>query len=429
MSSVGSGIGVSVKKQRLPLGSTRRLALQCALFAIHVVFASLTAERAPLYVFRKLTLFNIPILDWIIALEVFVLLWNVFYFVIAKCVEYCRVSFKETENALDDSIVELLSRYTTDAEGFRFAALIGAGILIASNPLKLHMHYPSFAAYLKTAMTLLLGINVIDIAWSVVLLVISVVIVGAKDDSMPEYLDETRMNRLLRFTKPVFFLIGLVFVAQNVGIQVESLIASMGIGGLTIALSTQTLLQDVFSAIVLFIDQPFKEGDFIMISGSPGKAGTVEKIGFKSTKIRASDGEQLIYSNKDVSGARISRFDAGMNRRKNASWNIDRNTPLPLLKLIPEMIESTVSSKCDFVAAYLKEVTDSSFEFEVIFVCKSKPYLEFLKIQHEINMELLQKFENANISLAVPIRRIDTTNSSTIPNTPLPPSSTTATTQ
>ena len=110
----------------------------------------------------------------------------------------------------------------------------------------------------------------------------------------------------------LIWVLGLVFLLDNLGFNVSAVIAGLGIGGIAIALAAQAVLGDLFSYFVIFFDRPFEIGDFIIVGD---KVGAVEYIGIKTTRIRALGGEQLVFSNKDLTNSRIHNYKK-MERRE-----------------------------------------------------------------------------------------------------------------
>ncbi len=98
---------------------------------------------------------------------------------------------------------------------------------------------------------------------------------------------------------------GAIFVIYNIGFNISAIVTGLGIGGVAVALASQTIFRDLFNYFVIFFDQPFKVGDFIIIDD---KMGTIEKIRIKTTRIQSLGGEQIIISNTDLTDARVHNY-------------------------------------------------------------------------------------------------------------------------
>ena len=134
----------------------------------------------------------------------------------------------------------------------------------------------------------------------------------------------------------------LLFIFDNLGINVTAFIASLGIGGIAIALAAQSVLGDGFSAFAIFMDKPFQVGDFIIVGDL---LGTVEHVGFKTTRIRSLGGEQLVFSNSDLTGSRIKNYKQMRERRIQFSVGIIYQTSVEKVKAIPLMIERIIKAR------------------------------------------------------------------------------------
>lgn len=203
----------------------------------------------------------------------------------------------------------------------------------------------------------------------------------------------------------VLWVVGLIMVLSNLGVDITSLVASLGIGGIAVALAVQNILSDVFSSFSIYLDKPFVVGDFIQIGGD---MGTVEKIGIKTTRLRTPQGEELVISNKELTSARVQNFRR-MERRRNAfNIGVIYGTDAEKLKKIPELCQGVVSAvemaefdRCNFVS-----FGDSSLNFELVYYVNSIDYAEFLNVAEKVNLGLYQKFEQEGIEFAYPTQTI-----------------------
>src|ERR1044072_5225724 len=118
---------------------------------------------------------------------------------------------------------------------------------------------------------------------------------------------------MLIVVKAFFLIIGLLTFVNNLGFNVSTLVTSLGVGGIAIALASQAILGDLFGYLVIFFDKPFEIGDFVILG--PDVMGTVEYIGIKTTRIRSLSGEQLIISNTNMTNSTIRNYKR-MERRR-----------------------------------------------------------------------------------------------------------------
>ncbi|HKZ36360.1 MAG TPA: mechanosensitive ion channel domain-containing protein, partial [Chryseolinea sp.] len=139
----------------------------------------------------------------------------------------------------------------------------------------------------------------------------------------------------------IIWLIGLIFLFDNLGYPVGTLIAGLGIGGIAIALAAQNILGDLFNYFVIFFDRPFEVGDFIVLDD---KKGNVEYIGIKTTRVKSLNGEQLILSNSDLTKSRLHNFKRMERRRIEFSIGIKYETPLEQVREVPVIIKNIITS-------------------------------------------------------------------------------------
>ncbi|NNL21412.1 MAG: mechanosensitive ion channel, partial [Ignavibacteriaceae bacterium] len=130
----------------------------------------------------------------------------------------------------------------------------------------------------------------------------------------------------------LLWVIGIVFLMDNLGFEISAVIAGLGIGGIAIALAAQAILGDLFSYFVIFFDRPFEVGDFITVQD---KVGTVEYTGIKTTRVRALTGEQLVFSNTDLTNSRVHNFKKMEERRVVFRLGVVYQTSAAQLEEIP----------------------------------------------------------------------------------------------
>jgi len=199
--------------------------------------------------------------------------------------------------------------------------------------------------------------------------------------------------------------IGLLMILSNLGIDVTSLIAGLGIGGIAIALAAQNILSDLFSSFSIYFDKPFAVGDFIVIGD---KKGTVEKIGIKTTRIKALQGEELIISNQELTSAQIQNFKKLEERRADFSFGITYETPIEKIEKVSSMIESIIGEvpHARFDRAHFMEFGDSALNFAVVYYVESKNYVDYANAQQKINIAVLKKFASEGIEMAYPTQTL-----------------------
>jgi small-conductance mechanosensitive channel len=192
---------------------------------------------------------------------------------------------------------------------------------------------------------------------------------------------------------------------DNLGIQVTTLVAGLGVGGIAVALAVQNILGDVFNSLSIVLDKPFEVGDFIIVGDL---LGTVENIGVKTTRLRSLGGEQLVFSNSDLVSSRVRNYKRMYERRVVFQFGVTYQTPPDLLERIPAMVREIVTSFDDtrFDRAHFASYGDSALTYEVVFYVLSPDYNRYMDRQQAINLEIMRAFAAQGIEFAYPTQTL-----------------------
>lgn len=220
--------------------------------------------------------------------------------------------------------------------------------------------------------------------------------------------DEHKQKQLRGISTIISFVIwtlGFVFVLDNLGFRVSAVIAGLGIGGIAIALAAQAILGDLFSYFVILFDRPFEIGDYITVAD---KAGTIEHVGIKTTRIRALSGEQLIVANTDLTNSRIHNFKRLEKRRIVFRIGVVYQTNSEKLKEIPEIVKNIIMSepKAEFNRGHFASFGDFSLIFEFVYFILDREYGQFMDTQQKINLNIYEEFEKRGIQFAYPTQTL-----------------------
>ncbi len=216
---------------------------------------------------------------------------------------------------------------------------------------------------------------------------------------------EQRLKGISTFNNIIIWTLGIIFIISNTGFNITGIVTGLGIGGIALALASQNIFMDLFNYFVIFFDQPFQIGDFIVLDGL---SGTVEKIGIKTTRIRSLGGEEIIISNTDLTSKRIHNYKKMKKRRVLFSLGVVYKTDHDQLVSIPEHIKNIINSieDAEFDRAHFKEFGDSSLVYEIVYFILSSDYNVYMDIQQKINLNIYNKFKELNIDFAYPTRTV-----------------------
>lgn len=197
----------------------------------------------------------------------------------------------------------------------------------------------------------------------------------------------------------------LLAILSNMGVNITAFVASLGIGGIAIALAVQNVLGDLFASLSIAVDKPFEVGDAIAVKDF---SGTVQQIGLKTTRIKAVSGEQVVIANAELLKQPLRNYKRQADRRIAFKFGIAKNTPAELAGEVPKLLRQLLSSndKVRFDRAHLVGFGDNSLDYEVVYVVKTADYNLYMDLQQEINLALLREFEQRGIALTTPTMQL-----------------------
>lgn len=197
------------------------------------------------------------------------------------------------------------------------------------------------------------------------------------------------------------YILGCIFLLDNLGYNVTTVIAGLGISGIAIALAAQTILGDLFSYFVIFFDKPFEIGDFIVVDD---KRGTIEYIGLKTTRLRALSGEQIIFSNTNLTNSRVHNHKRLERRRAAFNISVHVETSHEKLRMIPGLIKNIIEAQPDLVydRGHFLSFGQNSFNFEFIYYVNNPDFNLYMDRQQTINLRVLEVFGHELIHIAPP---------------------------
>lgn len=199
--------------------------------------------------------------------------------------------------------------------------------------------------------------------------------------------------------------IAILLLLDNIGANVTTLLAGLGIGGIAIGLASQGIFRDLFSALSIIFDRPFQKGDRIRYGDS---WGTIEDIGLKTTRIRSMKGEQIIISNTNLLDHEIHNMKRMSKRRIETGFGITYSTP-------PELAEKAIGIASEAVKSIkgleLEYCTfagfgDSSLDYELVFYSSMPEYVRSKGLKGKVLMEIFKKFNENGIDFAFPTQTL-----------------------
>ena len=217
---------------------------------------------------------------------------------------------------------------------------------------------------------------------------------------------ELMVKSITGIARWIIWVLAVVFILDNLGVNISTFVAGIGIGGIAVAMASQAILGDAFSALSIFLDKPFEIGDFIILEGD--YLGTVEHIGIKTTRIRSLSGEQLVFSNSDLTKSRIKNYKRMQTRRIAFKIGVVYQTLVEKVKQIPQIIKNIFSHMHEvrLDRAHFQSFGDFSLNYEIVYYVNSADYNVYMDKQQEVNFALMEAFERENIVFAYPTQTL-----------------------
>lgn len=196
-----------------------------------------------------------------------------------------------------------------------------------------------------------------------------------------------------------------LMMLDNLGVDVTALVASLGIGGVAVALALQNILGDLFASLAIALDKPVVIGDFIVVGDV---MGTVERVGLKTTHLRSLSGELVVLANGDLLSSRIRNYKRMFERRVVFGFGVTYETPADELSRIPATIRGIVDAQplARFDRAHLATFGASALEFEVVYHVRDPDYNRYMDVQQAINLQLIAALRGAGVGFAYPTQTI-----------------------
>jgi small-conductance mechanosensitive channel len=269
----------------------------------------------------------------------------------------------------------------------------------------LGLKFLEFPAKWEHIKSVALWVVVMFFLLKIVTSVVKYFILRALDQDEAGRVRQKQAGGLILILNFCIYIIGFIFLLDNLGYNMGTLIAGLGIGGIAIALAAQAILSDLFSYFVIFFDKPFEVGDFISVED---QSGTIEHIGFKTTRVKSPNGEQIVFSNKDLTDSRIHNFQRMEKRMVIFQIGVVYNTPVKTLEEIPDMVKNVIlkQERVSFDRGHFTGFKNSSMNFEFVYHVLTTDYSFYMATHQAIWLNILQSFGDEKIELAYPSQTV-----------------------
>lgn len=206
----------------------------------------------------------------------------------------------------------------------------------------------------------------------------------------------------------VFVVFGVLLTFQNFGYDVKAILAGLGIGSLAVALAAQDSLANIFGAIVVAVDQPFRVGETVKIGPN---VGGVEDIGLRSTRIRLVDKSLVIVPNKTVAAETITNLSRFTRRRFEQVIGLKYDTSPEKMTALVEEIRRIITSQPEVdapgVMVYFRDFSASSLDIWIVYEMPNPDFQRAMVVKQQINLAIMRAVEARGLSFAFPTQTIE----------------------
>lgn len=330
--------------------------------------------------------------DWLAALAAALILLGGLFLVRSRLGVRLRALATRTHNTLDDALVEAVVR-TKGVFMVYVAIWFGARWLVV---------HDSISQILEGGLIVLLIIQAAIWGTAIIGELVKHFVRLQVEGESTQIATTTALTFV---SKLVLWSLALLLVLENLNFDVSALVASLGVGGIAVALAAQNILGDLFASLSILFDKPFVVGDFIIVDDL---LGTVEKVGLKTTRVRSLSGEQLVFSNNDLLASRIKNYKRMEERRVVFTLGVTYQTQAEKLEAIPGLIRETIETQDQirFDRSHFKGYGDFALLFETVYWITDPDYNLYMDIQQKINLALFSSFEEKGVEFAYPTQTI-----------------------
>jgi len=229
----------------------------------------------------------------------------------------------------------------------------------------------------------------------------------SKADGTETKLDDQLVPLIVKTLKVFVAVLGGIFVLQNLSVDVGSLLAGVGLGGLAFALAAKDTIANFFGSVMIFIDKPFQIGDWIVVGNVEG---TVEEVGFRTTRVRTFYNSLVTVPNASITTTNVDNYGMREYRRYTTTLGLSYDTPVPKMQAFCEAVRALCSGmpgiRKDYYIVEFQGFGDSSLNVLLycFMVCDS--WNQELRIRTHLNLEILRVAEQLGVSFAFPTQTL-----------------------
>jgi len=300
-----------------------------------------------------------------------------------------RRATAKTKTLLDDVILDAVEEPV-------IVAIVVVGIYIALTFLSIS---PTVDSVLSKLLRVLIAADLIWLFSRSAADIIDKFVTPAVQKAQPE-LGAHFMYMVKKVVNIIIWILGIMFIVSNLGYDISTLIAGLGIGGVAIAFAIKDILSNMFGGLTVITDRPFKVKDRIKVAGIDG---FVEELGVRSTKIRSFDGTIFIVPNAKMTDSIIENVSKEKSRKIKMTIGVEYGTSNAKMKKAKEILNKIIlKNKSTDDKALVYFTTFGPHSLDILAIYYIKDLKKILQTKDEINFEIKEQFEKAKIDMAFP---------------------------
>ena len=335
--------------------------------------------------------------DWLSIIAVLIVLFvleRIFIFILTKA----NLFAKKTKTDLDDRVIHKITRPIS-------IYIMLSGLFILGQIIKFPTGLIDVEKLFVKIIEVSFALNTIWIAFRVTDVVGDHFI--HKVIKTSSHLDDQLIPIFQKTVKTFVVLVGAIYVIQSLGYSISGLVAGLGIGGLAVAMASKDALANLFGSIIIFTDRPFKIGDWVMVGS---EEGTIEEIGFRSTKIRTFAKTLITIPNATVANSAVNNFSRMPKRRVKFFVGVTYDTSADQMERLVENIRKLLREEKgvdqSFFLVNFTEFGASSLDIMMYYFTVTTDWAAHLDLRQKVNLSVMRLIEESGLSIAFPTQTV-----------------------
>ncbi|MGB0431579.1 MAG: mechanosensitive ion channel family protein [Bacteroidia bacterium] len=224
-------------------------------------------------------------------------------------------------------------------------------------------------------------------------------------------LDDQLVPLVSKMAKVLVVVIGIAYILFGFGLDVRAYLVGVSFGGIALALAAQDTVKNLFGSAMIFLDRPFQIGDWINYSGMDG---TVEEVGFRTTRIRTFYNSIISIPNGKLADTHVDNFGLRVYRRYSTKLSITYDTPPELIDVfvegLKEIVKNHPSTRKDYFEVHLNDLSDSSIQILFYIFFDAKDWSEELRARHQVLLAVIKLAKALGVRFAFPTQTLHVEN-------------------